>query len=163
MLTATDTSSQAQLAKSMAEALKVRPKAEPHPGKLPCRVVPYEKNTNFVGRTEILTEIRGMLLPEDPISAKQQTSVQICGAGGVGKTQTAVSFVFENWDKYQAILVASADQEDKLLASYAEFAYKLGLTPSITGDQKENVELAMSWFENASRSTLRCETHLLRL
>lgn len=146
------------LAKSMAAALTPQPKANIPMGYLPCRIVPYQRNTNFIGRGSVLQQINTILLPRRHHSSSKSASMQLCGMGGVGKTQTALSFVFEVWNYFDAILVASADQEDKLLNSYAEFAFRLGLTTSLTVDQKETIRLVMSWFEAASECLGPCDS-----
>jgi hypothetical protein len=56
----------------------------------------------------------------------------LVGIGGVGKTQTALEYVFSRMDKFPIILWAHADTRAKLNTSFANFAVELGLVKSAT-------------------------------
>lgn len=72
--------------------------------RLPCRVVkPHQRNPNYVGRADVRTRLRQHLVPMSGILTTQR-SYALCGLGGVGKTQTALNYVFESMDEYQALL-----------------------------------------------------------
>lgn len=95
--------------------------------KLPCRIVkPYRKNLDFVGRKEVLDQIGQALAPgHSPRTFRQLFA--LCGSGGVGKTQTALSYVFDHMDDFQVVLWAHASNQMQLLECFTGFAIDLGL------------------------------------
>jgi len=56
----------------------------------------------------------------------------LVGIGGVGKTQTALEYVFSRTDMFPIILWAHADTRAKLNTSFASFAVELRLVQSAT-------------------------------
>lgn len=117
--------------------------------KLPCRVVkPHQRNPNYVGRTELEEKMQRALAPTDEAS-KGQRSFALCGLGGVGKTQTALGYVFEHMEDFQVVLWAHADSRGKLLEDFGGFAVELGLTERGDSDHTGR-DLLKKWFENAS-------------
>lgn len=65
-------------------------------GLLPAAaVLPFQRNPDFIGRTDILLQLASLLLPwpDDPPNAVPQAAV-LSGMGGLGKTQTAVEFCY---------------------------------------------------------------------
>lgn len=99
--------------------------------KLPCRIVkPYHKNQDFVGRKEILDQIRHTLAPGKGRRTYRQIFA-LCGSGGVGKTQTALSYVFDHMHEFQVVLWAHASNQTQLLESFSGFAVELGLVSSV--------------------------------
>lgn len=117
--------------------------------RLPCRVVkPHQRNPNYVGREDIKLRLRENLRPREEL-VQTQRSYALCGLGGVGKTQTALNYVFEYMDDYQALLWAHAASRAKLLESFANFAVELGLMEQ--GDSNyTGRDLVKEWFERAS-------------
>ena len=51
----------------------------------------------------------------------------LTGLGGMGKTQTAIRYVFKHRERYRIVLWAHADGQSKLAESFSLFADKLGL------------------------------------
>lgn len=121
--------------------------------RLPCRVVkPHQRNPNYVGRGDIRSRLQQRLAPRSNGTQGQQRYA-LCGLGGVGKTQTALNYVFEYIDSFQAVLWAHADTRAKLLESYANFAIDLGLINE--GDSNlTGRDLLKKWFEDASMKAL---------
>lgn len=119
--------------------------------KLPCRMIrPYQSNENFVGRDETIEEIQKALSPRTGRELSQATCA-LTGLGGMGKTQTALAYVFKSWDLYQAILWVRANSRAKVLQSFADFAYELGLVDNNVSDQTSSQEEVKRWFENAGK------------
>uniref|UniRef100_A0A8H7N403 Nucleoside phosphorylase domain-containing protein n=1 Tax=Bionectria ochroleuca TaxID=29856 RepID=A0A8H7N403_BIOOC len=56
-------------------------------------IIPYTKNPDFVGRSEILDWLTGQLKFTQETSGLVQTRVALYGLGGTGKTQIALEFV----------------------------------------------------------------------
>ena len=131
----------------LPKAFKLR--QEVSGAKLPCRVVkPHQRNPNYVGREDIKLRLREKLRPREGLVQIQQ-SYALCGLGGVGKTETALNYVFEYMEDYQALLWAHADTRAKLLESFAHFAIELGLMEQ--GDSNyTGRDLVKEWFERAS-------------
>ena len=131
----------------LPKAFKLRQEV---PGvRLPCRVVkPHQRNPNYVGREDIKLRLRENLCPREEL-VQTQRSYALCGLGGVGKTQTALNYVFEYMEDYQAVLWAHADSRAKLLESFAYFAIELGLMEQ--GDSNyTGRDLVKEWLERAS-------------
>ena len=126
--------------------------------KLPCRVVkPHQPNPNFVGRQDVREKLHQTLAPRLEIGGMQQ-SYALCGLGGVGKTQTALSYVFEYMNDFQALLWAPADSRAKLLESFTNFAFELGLMKD--GDSnRTGRDLLKKWFEQASMLVFSCSNN----
>ena len=116
---------------------------------LPCRVVkPHQRNPNYVGREDVKLRLRENLRPREEL-VQIQRSYALCGLGGVGKTQTALNYVFDYMEDYQALLWAHADSRAKLLESFAHFAIELGLMEQGDSDYTGR-DLVKEWFERAS-------------
>jgi hypothetical protein len=95
--------------------------------KLPCRITrPYGENLNFVGRGDTLDRIRRSLDPTQDDRHVQRTFA-LCGLGGVGKTQTAIKYVFNNMSDFEVVLFAHSATKTKLLECFKVFAEELGL------------------------------------
>lgn len=84
---------------------------------------------------------------EDP---KSQQSFALCGLGGVGKTQTALNYVFEHMEDFQVVLWAHADTRGKLLEDFGGFAMELGLTKRGDSDHTGR-DLLKRWLETAGK------------
>lgn len=118
---------------------------------LPCRDVrPHSKNHHFIGRKETYMKIQQSLDPQR-IPRMHRNIFALCGSGGVGKTQTALNYVFEEMSKFQVVLWAHANSKDSLIQSFSTFAAELGL---ITGKGQEqdptlDAEILKAWFNDA--------------
>lgn len=118
---------------------------------LPQHTLRYPKNPYFVGREKIMNKIESRLLPADSPSNTGLAAFAIWGAPGQGKTQTAVQFAFKHRAKYQSILWAFADREQKLLESFSEHAVALGLVDA-TADLTDGAKALIRWFETTGMS-----------
>ncbi len=119
--------------------------------RLPCRLVrPHQRNPHYVGRMETRLKLRQRLAPRSN-GEKVQKWYSLCGLGGVGKTQTALNYVFEHMEDFQAVLWAHTDTRAKLLESFATFAVELGLMEE--GDSNlTGRDLLKRWFEDTSKT-----------
>ena len=145
-------------ASSSADALppELQPVTEPSNIKLPCRYVrPHTRNPNFVGRKDTFAKIQHALDPRGANSPRTHRLIfALCGSGGVGKSQTALSYVFEEMEKFQVVLFAPASSQTQLIHCFSHFAVELGLISAETGQEEDptgNADLLKAWFNEAGR------------
>ncbi|KAF3800370.1 Regulatory protein AfsR [Colletotrichum gloeosporioides] len=85
--------------------------------------IPNGKNLNFVGRSEIMRRLQTILRD------KECESVALCGLGGAGKSEIALSFA--HWVKDtmpdHSVLWMSALSSGSIDKSYGDIAHKVGL------------------------------------
>ncbi|CAG9941288.1 unnamed protein product [Clonostachys rosea f. rosea IK726] len=110
-------------------------------------VVPYLKNDKFVGRTEILDQLKARLNFSEENHGSQRR-VSLFGLGGVGKTQVSLAFI--HWVKETnpdvSIIWVHASNLERFQQSFSSIAEKF----QIPGheDPKSNVlVLARQWLE----------------
>ncbi|XDG05458.1 hypothetical protein ABKA04_005073 [Annulohypoxylon sp. FPYF3050] len=108
--------------------LEKEKKSSYSPTLFPCHVIPYPQNPRFQGRVEMLEKMENFLNPSQIDIVPRYLT--ICGLGGVGKTQTALEFVYRYKDTFDIILWATADTRLKLDQAYASFATALGIQSS---------------------------------
>ncbi|CAK1367572.1 unnamed protein product [Cercospora beticola] len=125
---------------------------------LPCYHIPYERNDDFVGREDLLQEMRERLhsythsgLQAD---SEELKTYAICGPGGMGKTQTAAHFALSSTDNYDAILWMRADTHAKLATDFNDAAVALGLVQVGSLEAKDLAitrELVKGWLSRPRR------------
>jgi hypothetical protein len=126
------------------------PKATNYSSENACYLVPYPKNERFVGRADILELMCEELVPS-PSALTRLRSFALHGMPGVGKTQTALQFVYNNMKTFTTIFWISASSEEKILQGYVEIAKLLGLTKGITSPgSPESLDAVKQWLRNAS-------------
>ncbi|CAH0019112.1 unnamed protein product [Clonostachys rhizophaga] len=110
-------------------------------------VVPYLKNEKFVGRTEILDQLKARLSFSEESHASQRR-VSLFGLGGVGKTQIALAFI--HWIKEAnlevSVIWVHASNPERFQQSFSSIAEEF----QIPGheDPKSNVlVLVRQWLE----------------
>ena len=72
------------------------------------------------------------------------------GLGGIGKTQTAVEYVYRHRQDYEVVLWSGANTRETLVADYAAIASLLDLPEKNAQDQGEAVAAVKRWLENNS-------------
>lgn len=119
---------------------------------LPCHMISQSvESTSFVGRTDVLEYIHAALEPEDRGSSP--VIYAVCGLGGIGKTQVALSYAMESKKHYMALLWVDADSRVKLAEGFAAFAVLLGLVAPASADQKSAKTVLVRWFESTGLSS----------
>lgn len=114
---------------------------------LPCHMISQSvESTSFIGRTDVLEYIHAALEPEDRGSSP--VIYTVCGLGGIGKTQVALSYAMESKKHYKALLWVDADSRVKLAEGFAAFAVLLGLVAPASADQKSAKTVLVRWFES---------------
>ena len=66
----------------------------------------------------------------DQAPKKHNHRVALYGMGGIGKTQTALEYVYTNRDSYERIYWITAVDQASLLSGYLKIAIKAGLKTS---------------------------------
>lgn len=127
--------------------------------KLPCYFTgPYTSpNPHFQGRSDTLQMIDRVFRCVPGAPAVATTSVvgfMVCGLGGVGKTQVAVSYMFSRKECFQAVFWLQADQRGKLDDAFKKIATQLGL--EVSDDAIVNKERVHTWL---SRPNISEELH----
>lgn len=107
--------------------------------------VPYPRNPCFTGREEILSKLQETLTTRQTAALSQVQALS--GLGGIGKTQTAVEYLFRSLDKYQAILWIKADTRETLESSVADCARLLKLPMPDDQDPQRIVDIVKRWLQ----------------
>jgi len=108
--------------------------------------VPYHHNPNFIGRVDILSNLRLSLTSGEPTAWKQA----ITGMGGVGKTQLAVQYIYLHKTDYNVIWWIRCEEVVVMDADYADLAVSLYLPEKDSPDQTEITTAVKRWLEHHS-------------
>ena len=112
----------------------------------PYWCVPHQRNPFFTGRDEVLQEIQvRLLLHNDPRQATGLSACLLSGPGGIGKTQTALEYVYRHLYDYSAILWISATSQETLIASCSAIAEHFPHMRSLTRNQSQLVATVKLW------------------
>lgn len=119
--------------------------------RLPLHLLhPHTSNPEFRGREDVLRQLDDALLPTESSSADSASAglqtFALCGIGGLGKTQIAVQFAYNNLSTFDAVFVLQASEAAKLFQAFSEISKRLGLEEeSSTGDQIVSRDLVLGW------------------
>jgi tetratricopeptide (TPR) repeat protein len=103
--------------------------------------VPHNRNPNFTGRDDYLSNLRRALTSGHPAALTQSLS----GLGGVGKTQLAVEYANRYATEYDVVWWMVAEEPAALAADYARLASKLGLPEKDATEQIITIEAVRNW------------------
>lgn len=106
-------------------------------------VVPYQQNPHFIGRTKLLQMLREKLLAKIPNRFNHRIALQ--GMAGVGKSQCALAYVYENKDCYKRIYWISGESRASLLLGYQKIANDAKLAVVNGTNPAEIADLVFSW------------------
>ncbi|MEU7068622.1 FxSxx-COOH system tetratricopeptide repeat protein [Streptomyces narbonensis] len=81
-------------------------------------------NPNFVGREDLLTQVREQLLTGDTSAVLPHT---LHGMGGVGKSQIAIEYVYRYASDYDIVWWIPSEQPTMILTALTELAQRMGL------------------------------------
>ncbi|GAQ04666.1 hypothetical protein ALT_1987 [Aspergillus lentulus] len=109
--------------------------------KKPVWMVPFRKNSRFVGREEEIGKIEGLIMQQD-----SPGRIAICGLGGVGKTQIALELAYRmrNRDPECSVLWISCTSYESVEQAYMSIALKLGITDPKPAEVKQQVKVHLS-------------------
>src|SRR5436189_6294716 len=77
-------------------------------------LIPFEQNPWFTGRRKFLETLKEKLFDQAP--KEHNHRVALYGMGGIGKTQTALEYVYANKDNYDGIYWITAVNQASLLS-----------------------------------------------
>ncbi|MFI8822661.1 FxSxx-COOH system tetratricopeptide repeat protein [Streptomyces sp. NPDC053431] len=84
-------------------------------------------NPNFVGREDLLAQVREQLLTGDTSAVLPHT---LHGMGGVGKSQIAIEYVYRYASDYDIVWWIPSEQPTMILTALTELAQRMGLNVS---------------------------------
>jgi uncharacterized protein (DUF2164 family) len=127
---------------------------DPQPPKFDTFMVPYEENMLFTGRVELLQKLHDMLCEDVPLK-QYNHRVALYGMGGVGKTQTAVAYVYRHKADYERIYWITAATQASLLAGFEDIATTTGCAKQ-TGhsDLKSLAKIVLAWLQQQQETWL---------
>jgi serine/threonine protein kinase/tetratricopeptide (TPR) repeat protein len=111
--------------------------------------VPHPRNSYFTGREHTLKFLHDAL-QTTPITALTQPRA-ISGLGGIGKTQTALEYVYRFRDQYQWVFWMRADSRETLLSDMASIATLLNLPEKDEQDTNHIVIAVKQWLDMHSK------------
>ncbi|KAM5350666.1 hypothetical protein ACJ41O_007171 [Fusarium nematophilum] len=120
----------------------------------PLSTIPFPRNELFYGRETELAEIRNHL--NNAPSGNELRSFALHGLGGVGKTQIALAYAYEQMDAgTEAILWLDCESERSVARSFNVAALLLSLPDtSYEGTWEEDQRLVLDWLHRTSRTWL---------
>ena len=83
-------------------------------------MLPYERNPDFVGRDDLLIELRQKLCNKSVHNYNHR--IAIYGCGGIGKTQIAIEYTYRYATFYKHVFWISAKDQSALLDGFQEIA-----------------------------------------
>jgi hypothetical protein len=122
--------------------------------------VPYARNPFFTGRKDTLAAVRSRL----ESSGRTALTEALTGMGGIGKTQTAIEYAYQNRGDYRSVMWVSADTEITIRTSLVAIAVGLGLQAPDDPEHNRAAEAVKQWcdvngrwllvFDNADHPSL---------
>src|SRR6266487_4323253 len=103
--------------------------------------VPYNRDMYFTGRDDVFQSLRQFLVPGSTAALTQAIS----GLGGIGKTHTALEYVYRFHQYYEAVLWLEADSWTTLTSECFRLADELGLPERDEQDQIHAIEEVRRW------------------
>ena len=143
----------------------------------PSVIVSEPRNHTFVGRTTELEQLQhefGVALDRGlAVQASGRTStaephaVSICGQGGVGKTQLALEFLYQNQPEYRGRFWIRAESKEIIQQDFAQIGHLLlteakeentnstgAASGTVATDLNKAVKAARNWLETTSDTWL---------
>jgi len=106
--------------------------------------VPYRRNPIFTGREQILALLHDKFMKKTNAMALTQAQA-ISGLGGIGKTQTAVEYVYRHRSDYHYVFWVRAATYDTLLTDFITMADLLHLPEKNEQDQNKVIAAVRQW------------------
>jgi len=107
--------------------------------------IPYQRNTFFTGREDVLQRLYDSLKIDQAAALTQPQGIS--GLGGIGKTQTAVEYAYRYQHDYRVILWTRADSRGILISDFMTIAHLLNLPEKDERDQDLIVAAVIRWLK----------------
>jgi len=111
-------------------------------------MVPYQENRLFVGREELLSQLFEML--HDSQEYQHNHRVALYGLGGVGKTQTALKYVYSKKKYYRSIFWISAVNQATLRTEFQKIMTLTQPNIPVPDSPDQIANLVHAWLEQQS-------------
>src|SRR6266702_3264631 len=108
--------------------------------------MPFQRNPYFTGRDDLLTRLHSVLATGKQAALSQPQAIS--GLGGIGKTQTAIEYVYRYHDEYNTICWLKAESRETLLSDVLTLAHLLNLPQQPDQDQEQAIEMIKGWFQS---------------
>src|SRR5579871_2312151 len=105
-------------------------------------------NRLFMGRRDVLDRLHAALKTgaTTPVADPQA----LTGLGGIGKTQTAIAYIYEHWRDYNHVFWAPSETIEALNEGLASLAEELGLLKGAPTSKNVALERMHAWFRDES-------------
>ena len=120
---------------SVSKPERVTPATVAFPGF--AKTLPFPRNPFFTGREALLKDIHTVL--------SRRGRVALSGLGGIGKTQTALEYVYLRQPEYDHVFWVRAEQKEELISGYVSVAKDLQISGCQQEDQLAVVNLMKQW------------------
>ncbi len=112
--------------------------------------VKFPPNPNFQGREDILDQLDGYIRrPENGKSEqKMPNSCVVHGMGGVGKTQVALTYLYQHEEHFEYIFWVNSGTGPKIIETFHDFAQVL-MPDQVSKNQASSVDLMRGWLKQS--------------
>jgi len=104
------------------------------------------RNPFFTGREELLDHLHHLLTTNQTTTLTQPPAIS--GLGGIGKTQTALEYIYRYRSKYQQVFWVKADTREELVTDLVAIAGHLRLPQQYAQDQNIVLAATRLWLES---------------
>jgi tetratricopeptide (TPR) repeat protein len=108
-------------------------------------LVPYIENKTFVGRDSLLFQLSSRLREDKQYQYNHRVALH--GLGGVGKTQTALAYVYANRAHYDSIFWVTGASEASLLSDFQRIATETKCAANDTTDAVQILRKVHEWLD----------------